>query len=426
MGENDLKENDLKTIFVSIVAYCDPELEHTIADALVKMSHKNRLIFGICIQDKPEKLEEVASIQNGSMTSCYDRDLVEFRIICIDYKKSQGCCWARNKVQQELFQDEEYFLQLDSHHRFVKDWDKLCVEYLNTCLEESETHNGRRKAILTSYPPHYDPCDDIYLEEERPNMNVATGFYSKGKLVFEPVPIDDYEELDKPQLTFALACGFLFTLGEWVREVPYMADLYFDGEEDTLIVRSWTHGWDFYYPHRIIVYHYYDRPNGVKHWDTHEDWTKLEERSMGIMYQILYHGQHLGTVRSLEEYEHFSGVNFKKRTLTGLAQEGKPDLTPFSETEEKPVEKHRSWLRQDGHNWFSKADNGGNIWREYNQGYEFAKFVEISNTHQQVILFDKDRALFIKLENDKYSCVNYQELDKGNGWMFIGDGEFTI
>ena len=48
--------------------------------------------------------------------------IYRFKIIDIDYKDSQGVCWARNTIQQ-YYEDEEYTLQLDSHHRFVPNWD---------------------------------------------------------------------------------------------------------------------------------------------------------------------------------------------------------------------------------------------------------------------------------------------------------------
>ena len=52
-----------------------------------------------------------------------------FRIIDIDYKNSKGVCWARNAVQG-LYDDEKYTLQLDSHHRFAKNWDEILINML--------------------------------------------------------------------------------------------------------------------------------------------------------------------------------------------------------------------------------------------------------------------------------------------------------
>ena len=45
-----------------------------------------------------------------------------FKIVDINYLDSKGACWARNQLQQN-YDGEEYTLQLDSHHRFVENWD---------------------------------------------------------------------------------------------------------------------------------------------------------------------------------------------------------------------------------------------------------------------------------------------------------------
>ncbi len=53
----------------------------------------------------------------------------------------------------------------------------------------------------------------------------------------------------------------LTTLAYVHREVPYdphMQFLFF-GEETTMTVRLWTHGWDFFVPPQNVVYHLWSR-----------------------------------------------------------------------------------------------------------------------------------------------------------------------
>ena len=50
------------------------------------------------------------------------KDDPRFKIIDIPYKESKGACWARHALQQQ-YNGEKYTLQLDSHHRFIKNWD---------------------------------------------------------------------------------------------------------------------------------------------------------------------------------------------------------------------------------------------------------------------------------------------------------------
>ena len=55
------------------------------------------------------------------------------------------------------------------------------------------------------------------------------------------------------------AAGFSFARGHRIINVPY--DYYtpyvFDGEETSLGVRAWTHGYDLYQPDRDIISHLY-------------------------------------------------------------------------------------------------------------------------------------------------------------------------
>ena len=82
---------DNKTIFVQIASYRDPELLHTIKDALDKASNPDRLVFGICWQHSTEDAwDSLEQYQNDP----------RFRILDVNYKEAQGACWARNQIQQ--------------------------------------------------------------------------------------------------------------------------------------------------------------------------------------------------------------------------------------------------------------------------------------------------------------------------------------
>merc|ERR1719478_860012 len=73
----------------------------------------------------------------------------------------------------------------------------------------------------------------------------------------------------KPQITAFFSAHFVFVRSAWLEEVPYDPEMYFDGEEDSLGLRSWTNGWDLYYPSLHVAFHRYERKNQTKHWDDH-------------------------------------------------------------------------------------------------------------------------------------------------------------
>ena len=122
-----------------------------------------------------------------------------------------------------------------------------------------------------------------------------------------------------PGLTISAA--FLFSIGDLYREVKIDPDLYFEGEEISYAVRAYTYGYDLYAAHFPIVYHYFLRKTDRKHWDDHVDWgqrslvAKARMRSLLEMTnEVADLGPYgLGTVRTIEEYEGYAGVDFKNR-----------------------------------------------------------------------------------------------------------------
>jgi len=129
-------------IFVQIASYRDPELLNTIRDCLAKAKYPKNLTFGICWQrDEKETLSEFATDKR-------------FRVLDVPFADSKGACWARHSIQQ-LYKNEDYTLQLDSHHRFVQDWDVKCIDTLKKLQEV-----GYKKPLLTGYIPSYNPTND--------------------------------------------------------------------------------------------------------------------------------------------------------------------------------------------------------------------------------------------------------------------------
>ena len=146
----------MSTIFVQIASYRDPELMPTLQDCVSKASRPHELRFGICWQrDDSESLGEFAA----------DR---RFRVITVDYRESQGACWARHSLQA-FYGGETYTLQLDSHHRFAPGWDNALIDLFRGI--ESE------KPLLTTYLPWMSrPAQD---ERRRPGSLVSIGSHAK-------------------------------------------------------------------------------------------------------------------------------------------------------------------------------------------------------------------------------------------------------
>ncbi len=96
------------------------------------------------------------------------------------YKEAKGACWIRNLIQQQ-YKGETYTLQLDSHHRFVKDWDELVVGMLKQLQEK-----GHKKPLLTGYISSFDPDNDPAGRNMIPWKMDFDRFIPEGAIFFLP------------------------------------------------------------------------------------------------------------------------------------------------------------------------------------------------------------------------------------------------
>jgi hypothetical protein len=120
--------------------------------------------------------------------------------------------------------------------------------------------------------------------------------------------------------------------------------MYFAGDEICLSVRSFTLGYDIYHPHINLVYHHYGRLDRAKHWSDHNlenkkknkittMWSERDSYSKKRIRQLLTQEDYgidlgvfgLGTKRSIQEYEKYSGIDFKNKRIQKSAISG---MTP--------------------------------------------------------------------------------------------------
>ena len=286
----------MELVFVSIAAYRDPQLAATIADCLSKAHQPARLRFGICWQ---HGAEESPLPYAGD-----DR----FRILDIDWRESRGACWARAEVMK-LWRGEGWFLQVDSHCRFAPGWDETLIEMMG--------QTGSPKPILSTYATPFTPGPSEVLTGA-PLQMAFQGFTAEGIPHMKPLAIPNWHSLRRPLRARFVSGGFLFAAGTFVSEVPYDPELYFLGEEASMTLRAFTHGYDLFHPSATVVWHDYVRKDAVKHWDDHTvAWGEHDQQSKNKIRRLLA-GQPvesfgLGSVRTVEEFEAYAGLSFALR-----------------------------------------------------------------------------------------------------------------
>jgi len=309
----------MSKIFVQIASYRDPELIPTIKDCIAKAKHPENLTFGICWQrDETEKLDEF-------------KDLPTFQILDVHWSKSKGLCWARSEIQK-LWKGEQYTLQIDSHHRFLQNWDEELISMMEM--------TGSSKPIITTYAGMYSPKENKLLNVE-PYKMVPDKFTPSGTILFYPHAIPNWQTLTKPIPARFVSGHFFFTLGKHCEEYKYDPNLYFAGDEISLSIRSFTLGYDLFHPHKTVIWHEYTREGRTKHWTDFDQsnkqtgkvdqtWWEMDNESKRRLRHLLKEEDNkidlgvygLGTVRSHRDYELYAGINFAKKQLHPEAKRG--------------------------------------------------------------------------------------------------------
>lgn len=304
----------MASIFIQIPSYRDFELNKTVANAIANSSGLNNLSFGIhnCILFKGEievkkDYPEWATIHLATSVAPQNIGLQQARYIA-----------------NEFYDGEDYYLQIDSHMRFVKDWDVLLVKSVNVYQEM-----GLSKPLITQYPPAYTYDDNGIEKLQKPGVfNQCDIWFGENLELFSATLIPTQKAT-----LLSEYCGFIksvsggsiFTIGEFANIKPNRK-IAFWGEEPLIAARAFTNGFDLVMPFGDSVYHLYHSNQPFSKVRRHHAWSDFPEiwKDLDIeskkeykrifTERIIGEGA-LGTKRTLQEYEDFSGLNFSTGTI---------------------------------------------------------------------------------------------------------------
>jgi hypothetical protein len=280
----------MREIYVQIPAYRDEELSATLLDLYRKAAWRQKLRVGVVWQ---RGAGETLDPRVGRLPRL---ELHEF-----EADNSPGCNWAR-RLLQDRWSGEPYTLLIDSHHRFVKDWDRTLVE-----MYEARRMDGIERPLITAYLPAYVPA-----REPRGRMRKPLKIYPLGRqegvlTKLTSYPMVSWRRLQAPVLANFVSLHFLFTAGRFNADVPFDPSIYFFGDEVATGLRAFTWGYELLHPHRVLGWHAYDRASRVPHWDDHGDWHRRHRESLRRL-RWLFSGDGaevglLGCEHSVEDYE---------------------------------------------------------------------------------------------------------------------------
>lgn len=295
------------SIFISIASYKDTELVPTIKSLINSAEKPHDIYFGVVSQDEPKKHPDLSFVKN-------------LLYLKMDFRKARGAGYAR-KIAMEMYEGQDFYLQLDSHMRVVDQWDTRIKNIYHIAKKLAQTE----KVILSQYPAAYEihtNGKEHFIENHEELWSIPT--WSKvhnrdnGSWSSIRQPIND---LSQPHPSHTVLAGYLFAPGNFVKEIPYDERISFMGEELCIAIRSYTRGWKIYAPNEMLFWHFYKRKRSPKIWNQMEDikrtetWLDIEMNSKRVQKNILL-GQEegifgIGDYNKYLEYQEMIGINFK-------------------------------------------------------------------------------------------------------------------
>jgi [Skp1-protein]-hydroxyproline N-acetylglucosaminyltransferase len=312
-----MKSTRKNAIIISLASYRDKKCSITLESCFKMAKNPENVFVAICQQNAPGDDECVSDNRNIQK---YKNNI---RTINLDHTEARGPTYARY-LCATLWDGEEYFLQIDSHTLFAKDWDVKCIEMIQQ-LKSS----GVKKPVLSHYPKSYN---DQEKDDDTTITRICEAFINKRDMIsFKGAQIKKNIGGELVETPF-MAAGMIFCESKFLEEIPFdpLLPYLFVGEEILHSARFWTSGWNIFTPNKNIVYHYYTRKGEDKIWTDNPTYSdipafnkvklimelgnKKDKVPDYLTYNIKRYG--LGKERSLQDYYKFIGLDFKTKTIS--------------------------------------------------------------------------------------------------------------
>lgn len=343
------------SIFVHLTAYRNPDLVGTIRDCIEKSSDKERLYFGVCLQQD----EDVPSELNHP----------RIKVHRVPYLESRGPGWARS-LAQSLYDGQEYQLQVDCGSRFAESWDEKLIQAMS--------QTGSPNPLITNFPNKINSSNG---ELELPDIafrthvyqitsNVPTSWASPMKGASSIVPSNWVNQ------------NFFFSRGGHCLDVKADPELYFSELDSALTIRSYCAGYDPFSHFVPIVWRNYDGRR--MNWMDDSEWWLKDEASKRRFADLLSgdvpseYG--ISGPRSARDFEIYSGIDLKERALQKSVISG--ENPPYNyENEEK-----------------------------WNEGYLKDYVITVGWDSNEIEKCDDYDYWYFAVEDDKENVINRQDL----------------
>jgi [Skp1-protein]-hydroxyproline N-acetylglucosaminyltransferase len=270
-----------ESVFISLAAFREHLLGQTLRSAFGQAKNPDKLFVGAIIQNcfgiehtcktgmqvigknkqgrDMTKISDAPPDANGIEEFCQDEEFKKYcesgqiRVVYMRDTDALGPAVARY-FASKLWGGETFFMQVDSHLEFAKEWDEKYIE-------EVKVAKNYPKAVLSMYPPGFQTFGEYEGGTGGPRLCTCT--FSDSLVEHQIIRINTGgrctgHEPRPTQIAF-IAAGFFFARAEFLMDVPFDPFLpwCFMGEEIALSMRAWTAGWNIYAPRINLIAHQY-------------------------------------------------------------------------------------------------------------------------------------------------------------------------
>ncbi len=228
------------SILVSIASYKDVDVVNTIVDLYEKAQFPSRVWVGLFLQDTPEEISRICSFFSNFLFKG------NIKIKTIPSEEAKGCGWARNVILKELYDNENYFMCVDSHSRFLKKWDSVYIDAYK---------NAPTNAVLSAFP---QPFDFYQTYEQYSKKNITT-IYTPDKLpLLNDFTYCQKTTTEKYEKVMSISGANIFGNSRLVKAIT-LDDYSFvhNKEQEIYSLLIYLYGLDIYAIPQNIVWHKY-------------------------------------------------------------------------------------------------------------------------------------------------------------------------
>jgi glycosyltransferase involved in cell wall biosynthesis len=298
-----------KSIYVSIPSLPDKELYFTIHKCLTMAKNPKNIYIGIAyyndLDSEIDPYEVIKSFNNSN---------INIKVYDINDEKNRGIGVGRNDAKQ-FYKGQSYFLQVDSHTNFEKNWDKKMIRFYKKALKMYG------ECVLTACLPKYRRIEDnIEKLDSFSRYPIYDGFRPESPMV--PSIENTYlKTLKDTEYAIKVSASMIFGYGYLMVEeqVPRWANFW---EEE--VIQSIN-----IFKKNIKIIFLQHAP--MQHLDNHCITPGLNDRK--IMSSYFSEEEEFRRISStnkmfdeylsknkeaVAKYEEYAGISFYQKTISGI------------------------------------------------------------------------------------------------------------